>query len=83
MYPRPQSDQVPVGNIPRSMTVICNGELTRLAQPGDHVAVTGIFLPLARAPGFAALTAGLLSDTYMEAHVSWGWELDVTSWKSM
>ncbi|XP_043213451.1 DNA replication licensing factor MCM7-like [Amphibalanus amphitrite] len=50
------------------MTVICSGELTRLAQPGDHVAVTGIFLPLARAPGFAALTAGLLSDTFMEAH---------------
>lgn len=43
-----QSDQVPVGNIPRSMTVYVRGENTRLAQPGDHVAITGIFLPLLR-----------------------------------
>lgn len=42
----PQSDQVPVGNIPRSMSVYARGENTRLAQPGDHVAITGIFLPL-------------------------------------
>lgn len=41
-----QSDQVPVGNIPRSMSVYARGENTRLAQPGDHVAITGIFLPL-------------------------------------
>lgn len=52
------------------MTVLCRGELTRQTLPGDHVAVTGIFLPVARAAGFAALTAGLLSDTYLEAHVS-------------
>lgn len=43
-----QSDQVPVGNIPRSMTVYVRGENARLAQPGDHVAITGIFLPLLR-----------------------------------
>lgn len=43
-----QSDQVPVGNIPRSMTVYARGENTRLAQPGDHVAITGVFLPLLR-----------------------------------
>lgn len=41
-----QSEQVPVGNIPRSMSVYARGENTRLAQPGDHVAITGIFLPL-------------------------------------
>lgn len=44
-----QSDQVPVGNIPRSMSVYARGENTRLAQPGDHVAITGIFLPLLQA----------------------------------
>lgn len=43
-----QSDQVPVGNIPRSMAVYARGENTRLAQPGDHVAITGVFLPLLR-----------------------------------
>ncbi|KAH9369748.1 hypothetical protein HPB48_007715 [Haemaphysalis longicornis] len=61
------SDQVPVGNIPRSMTVYVRGELTRSALPGDHVSVTGIFLPLLRS-GFRQMQGGLLSDTYLEAH---------------
>ncbi|XP_066578804.1 DNA replication licensing factor MCM7 [Amia ocellicauda] len=61
------SDQVPVGNIPRSMTVMVRGENTRLAQPGDHVAVSGIFLPLLRS-GFRQAVQGLLSETYLEAH---------------
>lgn len=39
---------MPVGNIPRSMSVYARGENTRLAQPGDHVAITGVFLPLLR-----------------------------------
>ncbi|XP_049518540.1 DNA replication licensing factor mcm7 [Dermacentor silvarum] len=61
------SDQVPVGNIPRSMTVYVRGELTRTALPGDHVSVTGIFLPLLRT-GFRQMQGGLLSDTFLEAH---------------
>uniref|UniRef100_A0A7N8Y8F5 DNA replication licensing factor MCM7 n=1 Tax=Mastacembelus armatus TaxID=205130 RepID=A0A7N8Y8F5_9TELE len=61
------SDQVPVGNIPRSMTVYARGENTRLAQPGDHVAITGVFLPLLRT-GFKQAVQGLLSETYLEAH---------------
>lgn len=67
-----QSDQVPVGNIPRSMTVICRGEITRLAQPGDHVSITGVFLPLLK-HGYNQIAQGLLSDTYLEAHVSSWW----------
>ncbi|CAI8021470.1 DNA replication licensing factor mcm7 [Geodia barretti] len=61
------NDQVPVGNIPRSMTVVARGERTRLAMPGDHVAVTGVFLPLAKT-GFRQMTQGLLSDTFLETH---------------
>ncbi|XP_063223755.1 DNA replication licensing factor Mcm7 [Bacillus rossius redtenbacheri] len=61
------SDQVPVGNIPRSLTVFCRGEVTRLAVPGDHVSITGIFLPLLRA-GFRQMTQGLLSETFLDAH---------------
>jgi len=61
------SDQVPVGNIPRSMTVYCRGETTRLVQPGDHVSITGIFLPMIKS-GFRAMSAGLLSETVLEAH---------------
>ncbi|XP_055530980.1 DNA replication licensing factor Mcm7 [Wyeomyia smithii] len=61
------SDQVPVGHIPRSLTVMCRGETTRMAQPGDHVVITGIFLPIQRS-GFKAMVSGLLSETFLEAH---------------
>ena len=63
------SDQVPVGNIPRSMTIMAKGQLTRLVVPGDHVCVTGIFLPMLKT-GFMRMTQGLMSDTFVEAHVS-------------
>lgn len=62
-----QSDQVPVGNIPRSVTVFCRGETTRNCVPGDSIEVTGIFLPLLRG-GFKQLQQGLVSETYLEAH---------------
>ncbi|ESO96163.1 hypothetical protein LOTGIDRAFT_188306 [Lottia gigantea] len=61
------SDQVPVGNIPRSMTLLCRGETTRLVQPGDHVSATGIFLPIMKT-GFQGISQGLLSDTVLESH---------------
>ncbi|GLG99947.1 DNA replication licensing factor MCM7 [Gryllus bimaculatus] len=61
------TDQVPVGHIPRTLTVFCRGETTRQALPGDHVSVTGIFLPLLKS-GFRQLISGLLSETYLEAH---------------
>ncbi|GAB6019601.1 Mcm2-7 hexameric complex component [Chamberlinius hualienensis] len=61
------SDQVPIGSIPRSVTVFARGDLTRLTAPGDHVNVSGIFLPLLK-QGFQAVTSGLLSETFIEAH---------------
>ncbi|XP_025066886.1 DNA replication licensing factor MCM7, partial [Alligator sinensis] len=61
------SDQVPVGHLPRSISVAVQGENTRLVQPGDHISVTGIFLPLLRS-GFRQIAQGLLSETYLEAH---------------
>ena len=51
------------------MTVIAKGETTRLAVPGDHIAATGVFLPMMKT-GFRQLTQGLLSETFLEAHVS-------------
>ncbi|CAH1098449.1 unnamed protein product [Psylliodes chrysocephalus] len=62
-----QSDQVPVGHIPRTLTIFCRGEVTRMALPGDHIAVTGVFLPLIK-QGFKQIMGGLLSETYLEAH---------------
>ncbi|XP_022088153.1 DNA replication licensing factor mcm7-like [Acanthaster planci] len=61
------SDQVPVGHIPRSMTIYSRGETTRCCQPGDHIGVTGVYLPMLRV-GFRQMAQGLLSETYMEAH---------------
>lgn len=65
-----QSDQVPVGNIPRCMTIYARGEITRLTQPGDHVGVTGVFLPMMKS-GFQGGSggSGLLAEVYLEAHV--------------
>lgn len=59
---------MPVGHIPRSLTIFCRGEVTRQSQPGDHVVVTGVYLPLAKT-GFRQMASGLLSETYLEAHV--------------
>src|SRR2546423_776057 len=60
------ADQVPVGHIPRTLTIHCNGNLTRQINPGDVVDVAGIFLPTPYT-GFRAIKAGLLTDTYLEA----------------
>ena len=60
--------QVPMGHVPRSLTVHCRGELTRQAAPGDVVTMDGIFLPQRLAEsGFKALKAGLVSMTYLHA----------------
>ncbi|KAJ5569769.1 DNA replication licensing factor MCM7 [Penicillium hispanicum] len=60
------ADQVPVGHIPRTLTVHCHGALTRQLNPGDVVDIAGIFLPTPYT-GFRAIRAGLLTDTYLEA----------------
>jgi DNA replication licensing factor MCM7 len=61
--------QVPMGHVPRSMSVFCRGELTRLGGPGDIVTVDGVFLPqrLGGDSGYRAMKAGLISTTYLEA----------------
>lgn len=60
------SDQVPVGHIPRQLTIYCHGPLVRQINPGDVIDVAGIFLPTPYT-GFQAIKAGLLTDTYLEA----------------
>ena len=60
--------QVPMGHVPRSMSVYCRDELTRLALPGNVVTIDGVFLPQRLAEsGYRALKAGLISTTYLEA----------------
>jgi DNA replicative helicase MCM subunit Mcm2 (Cdc46/Mcm family) len=61
-------NQVPMGHIPRSMSVYCRGELTRMANPGDIATVDGIFLPQRVAEsGFRAIKAGLMTTIFLEA----------------
>ena len=60
--------QVPMGHVPRSMSVHCRGELTRLACPGDVVTIDGVFLPQRVAEaGYRAMKAGLVTTTFLEA----------------
>ncbi|KAI1794704.1 MCM-domain-containing protein [Ganoderma leucocontextum] len=61
------ADQVPVGHIPRSMTIHVHGSLTRQMNPGDIVHLGGIFLPIPYT-GYQAIRAGLLTDTFLEAN---------------
>ncbi|PVZ97811.1 hypothetical protein BB558_004217 [Smittium angustum] len=61
------ADQVPMGDIPRSLTVNCLESLTRVAKPGDVINVGGVFLP-SPYTGWRAYRAGLLADTLLEAH---------------
>jgi DNA replication licensing factor MCM7 len=61
------TDQVPMGHIPRSMTVSFFGDLCRTCNPGDHVVIDGIYMPRPYS-GFKAIKAGLLTDTYLLAH---------------
>ncbi|KJZ80586.1 DNA replication licensing factor mcm7 [Hirsutella minnesotensis 3608] len=61
------AEQVPIGQIPRSLTVLCYGSLVRKVNPGDVIDIAGIFLPTPYT-GFKAMKAGLLTDTYLEAH---------------
>jgi len=60
--------QVPMGHVPRSMSVYCRGELTRLTSPGDVVTIDGVFLPQRIGEsGWRAMRAGLITTTYLEA----------------
>ncbi|TPX16430.1 mini-chromosome maintenance complex protein 7 [Thyridium curvatum] len=61
------AEQVPIGQIPRTLTVLCYGSSVRRINPGDVVDIAGIFLPTPYT-GFQAMRAGLLTDTYLEAH---------------
>ncbi|KAJ3441620.1 DNA replication licensing factor mcm7 [Anaeramoeba flamelloides] len=59
------SDEVPIGHIPRIITVNAHGEHTRKCTAGDVITITGVFLPRPF-KGFRAITAGLVTETYLE-----------------
>lgn len=59
------SEDVPIGHIPRSITVALKGDMTRSLSPGDVIDLSGVFLP--RAPSSYSMTSSLVSSTYLEA----------------
>lgn len=59
-------DQVPMGHIPRTLTVYLRGELTRTCEPGALVTICGIFLPLPYSAQ-RQMQMGLVTETYLEA----------------
>nr|CAG8434912.1 14426_t:CDS:2 [Entrophospora candida] len=58
------TEQVPVGHIPRTMTILLYGEVTRSMNPGDVVNVSGIFQATPH-KGYKGSTS-LLTDVYLE-----------------
>lgn len=59
-------EQVPVGHIPRTVTVVCRGPLARVVMPGDVITLAAIYTPTPYT-GYRAIRAGLIADTYFEA----------------
>jgi DNA replicative helicase MCM subunit Mcm2 (Cdc46/Mcm family) len=64
--------QVPMGHVPRSLSVLCRGEITRLANPGDIITIDGIFLPqkISNDGGYGSQQgrkAGLMTTLFLEA----------------
>ncbi|GMT32758.1 hypothetical protein PFISCL1PPCAC_24055 [Pristionchus fissidentatus] len=62
------SDQVPVGSIPRLLSINVYGESTRTCAPGDSVRITGVLVPLLR-QGFKQIAGGLVTEVSLEAHM--------------
>jgi len=61
------AEHVPVGGVPRSLSVVCYSDLSRVALPGDAVTVTGVYTPR-KLPWYRAMTKGVMQDMYLEAH---------------
>lgn len=60
------SDQVPIGHVPRSITVYAFGECTKQCSPGDSITIHGIYLPSV-ITGLRTYKSRLIHDTYIEA----------------
>lgn len=60
------TDQVPIGHVPRSITILAFGESTRQCAPGDTVTIHGIYLPNVTT-GPSVYRSRLIHDTYIEA----------------
>jgi DNA replication licensing factor MCM7 len=60
------TDQVPIGHVPRSITVYAFGNCVKQCCPGDKITLHGIYLPFP-IDGQRAFKTKLIHDTYIEA----------------
>lgn len=60
------AEEVPIGHIPRTLTVRVTGELTRTLKPGETATITGVFMPEPYT-GLRAMRAGLVTNVYLAA----------------
>ena len=58
---------VPMGSVPRSMTVVLKGPMCYSLQPGETVTVAGVYLPV-KHTGFSKIRRGNQLDMQMHAH---------------
>lgn len=61
------SNQVPIGHIPRSISIHLTGNIVRSLSPGDVVDVSGIFTPTPLTGWRANKGNALLTETFIEA----------------
>ncbi|MCQ2820243.1 MAG: AAA family ATPase [archaeon] len=61
------TSEVPVGNVPRSITIYAFGHNVRQCGPGDSIIVDGIFLPSIITGAMRFGKSRLIHDTYIEA----------------
>jgi len=61
------SEHVPMGGVPRSISVYMTGDLTRQVLPGDAITLTGIYAPH-QLPYQVARQMGTSQEMYVEAH---------------
>jgi DNA replication licensing factor MCM7 len=60
-------EQVPVGHVPRSISIMCFGKNVNEATAGDLISIAGIFLPnVITGPG-KSFKSRLIHDTYIES----------------
>jgi DNA replication licensing factor MCM7 len=62
------SGHVPTGGVPRSVDVVCYGDLTRSVLPGDAITLTGVYTPY-QLPWFRSQQKGAtMQEMFIEAH---------------
>jgi len=61
------SDHVPVGGVPRTVSTVVYGDLTRSVLPGDAITLYGVYTPY-QLPWYQARNKGTMQEMYIEGH---------------